>query len=122
VPGDYTFYTSSDDGSKLYIDGTQVVDNDGLHGMQWVGGTINLIAGEHMIEVIMFENGGGEGLEVEVEGPGIPRIPIPNEVLFLAPGIPADLNGDGIVNFKDYADMLNHFGDEALFPAPGDQL
>ena len=122
VGGDYTFYTTSDDGSKLYIDGTQVVDNDGLHGGQWREGTINLDAGEHMIEVIMFELGGGELLQVEVAGPGIPRMAIPNEVLFLAPGIPADLNGDGIVNFLDYADVLNHFGDEAMFPPPGEQL
>ena len=26
-----TFYTSSDDGSRLWIDGTPVVDNDGIH-------------------------------------------------------------------------------------------
>jgi hypothetical protein len=122
VGGDYKFFTSSDDGSKLYINGTQVVDNDGLHGMQWREGTINLIAGEHVIEVIMFELGGGEGLEVEIEGPGIPRMAIPNENLFLAPGIPADLNGDGIINFLDYADILNHFGEEVLFPLPGEQL
>jgi hypothetical protein len=117
VPGDYTLYTRSDDGSKLYIDGVEVVNNDGYHGMDEQQGTINLTAGEHLIEVIMFEYGGGEGLEVDVEGPGIPKMAIPNEVLFLAPGIPADLNGDGIVNFLDYADLLNHFGDEALFPS-----
>lgn len=29
--GVYEFYTNSDDGSKLYIDGVVVVDNDGLH-------------------------------------------------------------------------------------------
>jgi hypothetical protein len=123
VGGDYTFYINSDDGSRLYIDGAVVVDYDGLHGMGGpIAGSVNLDAGEHLIEVIMFEYGGGEGLTVEVEGPGIPRMPIPNEVLFIAPGIPADLNGDGIVNFLDYADVLNHFGDEALFPPPAEQL
>ncbi|MHC4734168.1 MAG: LamG-like jellyroll fold domain-containing protein, partial [Planctomycetota bacterium] len=122
VGGDYTFYTRSDDGSKLYIDGVEVVDNDGYHGMDERQGTINLTVGEHLIEVIMFEYGGGEGLEVNVEGPGIPKMPIPNDVLFLAPGIPADLNGDGIVNFLDYADVLNHFGEELLFPPPGEEL
>ena len=30
--GQYTFYTTSDDGSNLYIDNVLVVDNDGLHG------------------------------------------------------------------------------------------
>src|SRR5262249_32597908 len=30
--GTYTFFSSSDDGSALYIDGTKVVSNDGFHG------------------------------------------------------------------------------------------
>ncbi len=31
--GEYSFYTASDDGSRLYIDEQLVVNNDGLHGM-----------------------------------------------------------------------------------------
>ncbi|MHC4753364.1 MAG: PA14 domain-containing protein, partial [Planctomycetota bacterium] len=80
--GDYTFYTTSDDGSKLYINGTMVVDNDSTHGMEEQSGTIPLTAGNHTITVTMFELGGGEGLEVEYEGPGItPQQPIPDDVL-----------------------------------------
>jgi len=120
--GYYTFYTSSDDGSELYVDGIQVVDNDGLHGMQWREGVKYLTAGLHDIVVTMFENGGGEGLEVQVSGPGIPTIPIPNEVLFLPDAPKADLNGDGIVNFLDYADILNSYIDEVLWPTLGDLL
>ena len=30
--GDYTFFTNSDDGSRLYVDGALMVDNWGLHG------------------------------------------------------------------------------------------
>jgi hypothetical protein len=120
--GYYTFYTSSDDGSELYVDGIKVVDNDGLHGMQWMEGVKYLRAGLHDIVVMMFENGGGEGLQVEVTGPGIPRIPIPNEVLFLPDAPKADLNGDGIVNFLDYADILNSYVDEILWPTGGDLL
>ena len=33
TPGRYTFYLLSDDGSKLYIDSTLVIDNDGIHGI-----------------------------------------------------------------------------------------
>ena len=40
--GVWTLYTESDDGSKLLVDGTLVVDNDGLHGMVEVGGTIEV--------------------------------------------------------------------------------
>jgi hypothetical protein len=35
----------------------------------------------------------------------------------------ADLNEDDVINFFDYADLLNHFGDEVeLFPSSGEQL
>ena len=38
----YAFYADSDDGSDLLIDGRQVVNNDGLHGMKETEGTIAL--------------------------------------------------------------------------------
>ena len=72
-PGDYTFFTKSDDGSRLYIDGKQVVDNDGLHGMTENRGAIQLTAGWHPIVVTYFDNGGGDGLEVTWRGPGIKK-------------------------------------------------
>ncbi|MBD0260574.1 MAG: hypothetical protein ICV83_33065, partial [Cytophagales bacterium] len=53
--GQYTFYTSSDDGSKLYIGTTEVVSNDGLHALQERSGTIGLKAGKHSITVTFFE-------------------------------------------------------------------
>ena len=56
VDGDYTFYTSSDDGSMLDIGGTRVVENYGWHGMQWMEGTITLTAGAHPIMVAMGVN------------------------------------------------------------------
>ena len=37
VAGTYTFYTSSDDGSRLYLDDALVVDNDGLHSNREIG-------------------------------------------------------------------------------------
>jgi len=71
--GYYTFWTMSDDGSQLFIDGTFVVNNDGLHGPQWAGGGINLQAGAHDIRVIFFQNGGGGALRVDWAGPGFAR-------------------------------------------------
>ncbi len=32
--GQYSFCTTSDDGSFIYVDGAQIVNNDGLHGPQ----------------------------------------------------------------------------------------
>jgi len=67
--GDYTFYTSSDDGSQLFIDGGLVVDNDGLHEVQEQAGVVSLSSGYHEIVVTMFEADGGEILETSWAGP-----------------------------------------------------
>ncbi len=75
--GAYTFSTESDDGSALFINGTRVVDNDGLHGMEERSGTITLPAGEHALRVEYFEGFGGAGLIARIEGPGLPRQVIP---------------------------------------------
>ena len=45
----YTFYTESNDGSRLYIDGAEVVDNDGLP-RRTRAGTVALKQGLHRIE------------------------------------------------------------------------
>ena len=62
--GKYTFVTGSDDGSKLYIDGRQVVNNDGLHGLREREGTVTLTKGLHPITVSFFERLGREKLNV----------------------------------------------------------
>jgi hypothetical protein len=115
--GDYTFYTSSDDGSMLDIGDTRVVQNYGWHGMQWREGTINLTAGAHPIMVAMFEDGGGEGLEVEYAGPGIDRQAIPDDVL-TTPPLPSevDLYVDGVLDWNDVFALLDEWLLEVLWP------
>lgn len=61
--GDHEFYTSSDDGTRLLINGQRIIDNDGLHGAETVTGTIFLEAGRQHIELQYFEATGGEYLE-----------------------------------------------------------
>ncbi|MBO2008745.1 PQQ-dependent sugar dehydrogenase [Hymenobacter negativus] len=84
VPTDgiYTFYTSSDDGSQLFIGSTLVVDNDGLHGTQERTGQIGLKAGLHAITVSFFEQAGAEVLEVNYAGPGLTKTAVPTTALF----------------------------------------
>ncbi len=60
----YEFQTRSDDGSKLYINNTVVVDNDGLHAPVTVTGQVFLNPGTYSLRVEFFERGGGETLEV----------------------------------------------------------
>ncbi|MEO1372058.1 MAG: PA14 domain-containing protein, partial [Planctomycetota bacterium] len=77
--GVWTLYTESDDGSKLLVDGTLVVDNDGLHGMVEVGGTIEVTEpGPMAVRVEFFERGGGAGLIVRWEGPGVAKAVVPS--------------------------------------------
>ncbi|WP_419252911.1 alkaline phosphatase family protein [Caulobacter sp. ErkDOM-YI] len=71
--GAYSFALASDDGSKLYIDGKQVVDNDGDHGVVTANGNIDLQPGKHAIRVEWFNGGGGAWLGAYFAGPGIPR-------------------------------------------------
>ncbi len=54
-PGDYRFRLTSDDGSKLYIDGQLVIDNDGAHPPKTKEGTLNLNAGIHQIRISYFQ-------------------------------------------------------------------
>ena len=80
--GTYTFYTASDDGSKLYINGQEVVDNDGLHGKEEKSGQVHLTAGKHPIQVTFFERGGNEILEVRYQGPSIAKQLVPSQMMY----------------------------------------
>jgi outer membrane protein OmpA-like peptidoglycan-associated protein len=53
--GTYTFRLTSDDGSKLFIDGDLVVDNDGIHGPGTMDGEATLSAGIHEVRVQYFQ-------------------------------------------------------------------
>ncbi len=79
--GTYTFYTSSDDGSTLYIGNTLVVSNDNTHANQERSGQIVLAAGTHAFKVNYFEAQGGEALTVSYSGPGIGKQVIPASAL-----------------------------------------
>lgn len=61
--GFYTFGLSSDDGGRIKIDGVSVMTDDSNHGVADHVGTVNLTAGLHSFEVIMWEAGGGDELE-----------------------------------------------------------
>ncbi len=80
--GVYKFYTASNDGSRLYIDGKLVVDNDGLHAPVRQSGKIRLTEGLHNIRVDYFQGGGSKILMVYYSSKDIEYTPIPGSVLF----------------------------------------
>ncbi len=83
VPADgkYTFFTASDDGSRLYVDDREVVANDGPHGVIEKRGTIDLQAGLHPIVVTYYDAGGADHLRVLWSGPGLRKQEIPAAAL-----------------------------------------
>jgi PA14 domain len=54
-PGKYRFLLGSDDGSKLYVDNKTVIDNDGIHPIQYEQCNINLKGGIHRIRISYFQ-------------------------------------------------------------------
>ncbi len=71
--GVYTFYLRSDDGSKLYLDGELVVDNDGSHSASTKEGMKALKKGMHSIRIDYFEDFLGEELQLFFSGPGMAK-------------------------------------------------
>jgi hypothetical protein len=80
--GIYKFYTRSDDGSALYIDGKKVVDNDGEHTPTEKSGKVPLAKGLHEIRVEYFQSSQGQSLGVVWETPTSRKRRIPGEALF----------------------------------------
>ena len=65
--GIYNFFTESDDGSKLFLDNTEVVNNDGDHGNLEQSSKAALKKGYHKIRVLYYDSGGGNALKVMMQ-------------------------------------------------------
>ena len=55
--------------SLLFVDGSLLVNDDGLHGMLEKCGSKHLSSGAHVIYIEGFQAGGGVGMEVKYSGP-----------------------------------------------------
>jgi predicted alpha-1,2-mannosidase len=84
VPSDglYTFYLKSNDGSKMYLGGSELINNDGGHPVIERFETIALKAGFHEIIVKYFQEGGTHHLQLGWSGPGFKKVDVPADVLF----------------------------------------
>lgn len=80
-PGTYRFGLSSDDGSRLWIDGRLRVDNWGLHGPGWVDAPATLSRGWHPLRIDYIDNGGSHWFEWRWAPPGQRPGPVPPAVL-----------------------------------------
>jgi hypothetical protein len=78
----FTFFTVSDDGSKLFIDDVEAVNNDGDHGTVEKSGRAALKKGFHKIKVTYFDSGGDNTLKVLMESEGGKKEELPAAILF----------------------------------------
>ena len=72
--GGYTLCTQSDDGSYIFVDAKEVVENDGLHGAVNKCKTVTLSQGNHPIIVAGFQNEGGVYQDLSYRGPDTSNI------------------------------------------------
>ncbi len=121
----YTFFTDSDDGSQLFIDGKLVVDNGGLHGMREREGRVQLAAGEHALRLDFIQDEGEAGCKMSWQFPDHDKQIIPAEVLFhrprtARPGEPAALKKGLIAEFYELGGAVETFPDvdSSEFDAP----
>jgi alpha-L-fucosidase len=80
--GVYTFFLRSDDGSRMWMDGALLIDNDGLHSSLEKSAPVAVEQGLHPIAVAMFEQSGGFELDVSWSGPGVAKQRVPVSALF----------------------------------------
>ena len=98
-PGAWTFHLTSDDGSRLFLDGGLVIDNDGLHGEVTRSATVELTGAPVLLLAEMFENAGGATFVLEWEGPGQPRQVVPAAAF--VPAIELGWAGSAVANRLD---------------------
>jgi len=83
--GDYTFYTVSDDGVKLYVRdmAAPLIDDWAGHTAHEVNKTVTLTAGETTpIKIEYFDNTGAAKMVLKWSGPGFGKGIVPTSVLW----------------------------------------
>jgi len=72
--GEYTFILDSDDGSRLTIDGKQLIEYDGIHGVgKPKRASVQLKQGRYPLRLDYFQKQFGKGLSLAWSGPGFRR-------------------------------------------------
>ncbi|HEX7900880.1 MAG TPA: PQQ-dependent sugar dehydrogenase [Planctomycetota bacterium] len=93
----YTFYTTSDDGVRLWVNNVQVINNWTLHGPTENSGTISLTSGRwYEIKMEFYENGGGAVATLSWSSPSRPKEIIPSSRLAPGASFKQDAGADGL--------------------------
>jgi hypothetical protein len=85
----YTFYTVSDDGVRLWVNGQPVIDNWTDHGPTENSGAVALTGGtRYNIQMDFYENGGGAVAQLSWSSPSIAKEIVPQSQLYPPGGPP----------------------------------
>lgn len=80
--GAYTFHLRSDDGSRLWLNGTPIIENDGVHTARSVASqAIDLSAGNHELRVEYFQASSSQLLTLHYQLNGGAIVPVSSEML-----------------------------------------
>jgi len=115
--GNYTFILESDDGSRLFIDGKQIIDHNGLHAMEEKSGEAELKAGDHTIKIEFFENEVDAGCIFKWQPPGSAKETVPARVLFHPSSAPAAAAESSAGLTGEYFDIGSSLEDFPTIPA-----
>jgi hypothetical protein len=82
VTGTYTFYTTSDDGVRLWVDGKTLIDHWNGHSPLEDMGTISLTAGQRVNLRLDYEQlTGGAVISLSWAAPGVPKALVPGTAM-----------------------------------------
>lgn len=82
----YTFYTFADDGTRLWINGIQIIDDWSKHWVQEASGTITLEAGQRYdIRLEYYDDNDHARVDLLWSSPSTPKQLIPMSQLYPAP-------------------------------------
>ena len=111
----YTFYTSTDDGVRLWVDGKLLVDEWIDQGTTEYRGTIDLVAGNtYSLVMEYYENGGGAVAQLRWSSPSTPKGLIPQAAFSLPVKASSPNPRSGSVDVKQTTDLSWGPGDSAV--------
>jgi hypothetical protein len=111
----YAFYTITDDGIRVWVNGKLIIENWTHHGDTEDTGTIDLVAGNgYSIEIEYFQAGGGSIAQLGWESPHTTKQLIPTDLLWPPVRARDPKPPNGAVNVKHTQILKWSAGDHAV--------